>query len=172
MAKILRANHKITDKKHANLLMSAEQFAERFSDDPNNGFIARQLNDTRFATRLVSKYLRTVTKRVEAPTGAMTAMLRRFWGLDGVLPELASLGRAFVAPVLEGGRKDRNDHRHHAVDALTIALTNQSIIQKISTLNARSEEKSKELRDGRIKLPDAPMRAYGNLPLTVWTASL
>ena len=165
MAKILRANHKITDKKHANLLMSAEQFAERFSDDPNNGFIARQLNDTRFATRLVSKYLRTVTKRVEAPTGAMTAMLRRFWGLDGVLPELASLGRAFVAPVLEGGRKDRNDHRHHAVDALTIALTNQSIIQKISTLNARSEEKSKELRDGKIKLPDAPIAGLRKLAL-------
>lgn len=34
------------------------------------------------------------------------------------------------------GKKDRTDHRHHAVDAITIALANQGHFQKLSTFNA------------------------------------
>lgn len=153
----LYRNHSITPGKQRKLLMTPEVFAERFSDDETTGFVARQLNDTRHTSRIALKYLKHVCGRVEASTGAHTAMLRRKWGLDGVLPELASRGRAWVAPITEPGRKDRDDHRHHAVDALAIALTSKPIIQKISTLNARTENLNQDLRDDKIKLPDAPI---------------
>ncbi len=38
-------------------------------------------------------------------------------------------------------KKNRDDHRHHAIDAMTIALTNQSFLQKLSTYNARLDDK-------------------------------
>lgn len=149
-------NHKITVAKQHNLLMSEDVFAERFSSDEETGFVARQLNDTRFVSRLATKYLHNISPKVESCTGMLTAMLRRHWGLDGVLPELASLNRAWVSPITEGGRKDRDDHRHHAVDALTIALTTRSVVQKVATLNARSESSRDTYASGRLSLPDAP----------------
>jgi CRISPR subtype II RNA-guided endonuclease Cas9/Csn1 len=38
------------------------------------------------------------------------------------------------------GKKDRSDHRHHLLDAIIIALTSRSIIQKLSTFNASREK--------------------------------
>lgn len=39
----------------------------------------------------------------------------------------------------EKGKKDRNDYRHHLLDAIITACTSRSIIQKLSTLNAKRE---------------------------------
>lgn len=38
-------------------------------------------------------------------------------------------------------KKNRDDHRHHAIDAIAIALTKQSYLQKLSTYNANKDEK-------------------------------
>ncbi|MCD4793483.1 MAG: type II CRISPR RNA-guided endonuclease Cas9 [Bacteroidales bacterium] len=38
-------------------------------------------------------------------------------------------------------KKNRDDHRHHAIDAITIALTEQSYLQKLSTYNAQLDDK-------------------------------
>ena len=103
------------------------------------GFTERRLRDTSYATTqactLISKLYggqivdgkRTVT----TSSGMVTASLRRRWGLQGIL------GRkpAFPANYLRGG-KNREDHRHHAIDAITIALTPQSMIQFMSRINA------------------------------------
>lgn len=159
----LYSNYKISQGKQRKLLMTPDVFATRFSDDENSGFLSRQLNDTRFASRLAVKYLRHVAEKVEPTNGALTAMLRHHWGLDGILPELSSIGRAWVAPITEPGRKDRDDHRHHAIDALTVALTSRSLVQKLSTLNAWSANPKKELRDGRVRVPDAPIAGLRKL---------
>lgn len=58
----------------------------------------------------------------------------------------------------------RNDHRHHAMDALTIAFTKPSFIQYLNNMNARSDKggsiygiERKELyRDGNGKLRFCP----------------
>lgn len=44
-------------------------------------------------------------------------------------------------------KKNRNDHRHHAIDAITIALTEQSYVQKLSTYNAQMDEKDRGLAE-------------------------
>ncbi|MCK5683605.1 hypothetical protein KAJ27_05770, partial [bacterium] len=42
-------------------------------------------------------------------------------------------------------RKNREDQRHHAIDAITIALTERSFLQKLSTLNAQKADKERGL---------------------------
>ena len=64
----------------------------------------------------------------------------------------------------------RNDHRHHAMDALTIAFTKQSYIQYLNNMNARSDksgsiyaiEKNELYRDkGRLKFcPPIPLDLF------------
>jgi CRISPR-associated endonuclease Csn1 len=90
-------------------------------------FSARQLNDTRYATRLAADYLGLLyggqidsdgTRRIQAGRGQVTAALRNAWGLNGVLSE--------------GPRKSRDDHRHHAIDAIAVALTNAKTVHMLS----------------------------------------
>lgn len=45
------------------------------------------------------------------------------------------------------GRKDRSDHRHHAIDAFIIACCSPKIIQKLSTYNAAKEEQHSLYRE-------------------------
>ncbi len=74
-------------------------------------FIERQLNDTRYITRQVLAWLKTLGVHVYGTRGQVTAELRHQWGLDTVL--------GYIGP----GLKNREDHRHHAVDAVVTALT-------------------------------------------------
>jgi CRISPR-associated endonuclease Csn1 len=104
-------------------------------------FLARNLNDTRYASRLAVKYLGMLyggvidaagKQRVFATTGGATAIVRRAWGANFLLGE---------------GEKVRDDHRHHAIDALTIALTTPDIVKIIAGM-------PEELRRAKGKTPD------------------
>jgi CRISPR-associated endonuclease Csn1 len=57
--------------------------------------------------------------------GHLTGLLRYSWGLNSIL----SLRNT----------KERDDHRHHAIDAVVIACTARSILNKISRANAREQ---------------------------------
>jgi len=108
------------------------------SEDELQDFTARQMNDTRYASVLASRLLESLyggrdvqtsigTRQVIfASSGAVTASLRRFWQLEGILRETApsSNGRSKGKP--------RTDHRHHAIDALVTALTKPAVIQAMS----------------------------------------
>ena len=87
-------------------------------------FIARQLNDTRYIAREARSYLETLTGKngVQIGKGGVTAALRRRWGLNGILSD--------------SGEKSRADHRHHAIDAVVIALTTPGVVKRMSALSA------------------------------------
>ena len=51
-------------------------------------------------------------------------------------------------------KKNRDDHRHHAIDAITIALTEQGFLQRLSTYNAQRKEKQREKLDSTEKFPE------------------
>jgi len=56
------------------------------------------------------------------------------------IENLKKKGKLLKGKVKDGmfySYKTRNDHRHHAVDALTVALAKKSYLQKISTLKGR-----------------------------------
>lgn len=63
---------------------------------------------------------------VEVSKGEATATLRHIWGLNSVLS-----GNALT-------EKERKDHRHHAIDAIVIALTSRALFQRLSRLSTQS----------------------------------
>ncbi|HWR35885.1 MAG TPA: type II CRISPR RNA-guided endonuclease Cas9 [Clostridia bacterium] len=106
-------------------------------------FTQRQMNDTRYTTRLAVDLLSTLyggrdiqcgdgTSRrvIHATTGMVTATLRKSWGLEAILREAAPAASS------ERRGKPRTDHRHHAIDAITIALTSQAMVQRMSVAAA------------------------------------
>lgn len=103
---------------------------ERFTKD--NGFISRQLNDTAYIAKTSRKYLETICRRVDTIPGKLTALVRHQLGLNTILNE--------------ENVKGRENHKHHAVDALTIGIISTSFLQKVSRLseNARNEVKIEE----------------------------
>lgn len=100
---------------------------DRFKDDPKNDFLARQLNDTRHLSRAAKTYLTSIcdANQVWVVTGRMTSLLRHCWGLNSILSD--------------HNRKNRDDHRHHAIDACTIAAIDRGMLQKISRAAAHNE---------------------------------
>lgn len=87
------------------------------------GFQARQLMETSWLARLTREYLSCITNpnQVWVTPGRLTAMIRAKWGLNTLLPD-----HNFT------NAKNRADHRHHAIDALVICLTDPSLLQRMS----------------------------------------
>ena len=105
-------------------------------------FSARQLVDTAYITRAAVDYLRCLVAEphhVLGGKGTYTAELRHLWGLETVLSELpdspAWAARADARP----GEKNRADHRHHTIDAIVVALTDQKRLQALSRLYQTGE---------------------------------
>jgi len=94
---------------------------ERFKEI--GGFEARQLMETSWLARLTREYLSCITnpKEVWVTPGRLTAMIRAKWGLNTLLPD-----HKFT------NAKNRADHRHHAIDALVICLTDRGLLQRMS----------------------------------------
>lgn len=92
-------------------------------------FVARQLTDTGYITTQVLDLLRHLQGVDLVPVkGQLTAELRHMWGLNSVLRD-------------DGlNLKNRDDHRHHAVDALVIALTNRSRLQHLARVRFTDEQ--------------------------------
>lgn len=110
------------DAKLERFQLSDEDVAKRFDD-----FTARHLTDTRYTAKLAAEYLGMLygdvvdaegIRRVQVSPGSATRYLRDQWGLNSVLGD--------------GGTKTRDDHRHHAVDAITVALTDYRTVKQLT----------------------------------------
>lgn len=110
--------------------------------DGIDDFISSQLNDTRYISREAGKYLKSLGCDISFTKGGATRWLRHQWGLNSLL----------------GGseEKNRDDHRHHAIDATVIALTNRSLYQKIVHLVPDSENSSISPEHGMEVPPQIP----------------
>ena len=93
-------------------------------------FIAQQLNDTRYISRKAMEYLAPVAEKVQAVKGGSTALLRYYWGLNSI--------------VGDGDIKSRDDHRHHAVDAVVVALTDHKKLHTLSVYHKYGRESKRE----------------------------
>lgn len=122
---------------------------ERFEGD--NDFLDRQLNETRYLSRTAREYLAHLyderaqgSLRVRVIPGHMTALLRRGWGLRYLLSDSADG---------ETVRKQRDDHRHHAIDAFTVANTTQGLFQEFSVAAGSSYQNAEEKLASLTPLP-------------------
>lgn len=122
----------------AAMLDRAEQMPKnkryRFGEDGyqkwrrEEDFLARALNDTRYLSRVAREYLSLICPQAtRVIPGQMTAMLRAKFGLNHILGL--------------DGEKNRNDHRHHAVDACVIAVTDHGMLQRFAEASASARDK-------------------------------
>lgn len=92
---------------------------KNFDENSETAFKDRNLNDTRYMARAIKNYCDQywvfnnphIKTPVQVRSGKLTSTLRHLWGLDS---------------------KDRENHTHHAVDAIIIAFSTQGMVQKLS----------------------------------------
>jgi len=138
---VLLEKGKISRTKWRNLLMTEPEIPD--------GFIDRDLRDSQYIAKKAREILESIVRDVVPTTGSVTDRLREDWQLVDVMKELNwkkydRLGMTEAYQDKDGRTirkiKDwtkRNDHRHHAMDALTIAFTKRAYIQYLNNLNAR-----------------------------------
>jgi CRISPR-associated endonuclease Csn1 len=110
-------------------------------------FLARALNDTKYLSRVAREYLSLICPLgTRVIPGKMTAMLRAKFGLNDVLGL--------------NGEKNRNDHRHHAVDACVIGVTDQGMLQRFAQASANARTKQLDRLVETMPLPWTTYREH------------
>lgn len=141
-------------------LKAFKQRVRNFSQGKLNKFLATEVKDDFLNSQFtnsayigteVRDLLRTTCKDVRVTNGQLTSLLRGRWSLNRLLNN-------------EADQKNRDDHRHHAVDALVIACTTQSLVQKISSESKFDHTGWQRLPD--IGLPWANFRMDANAKLS------
>lgn len=124
----------------------------RFMDPIEEGFTNRHLSDTRYISAMACDYLALLyggrnegegstgrSKRLITPAGPLTAWLRRGWHLDSILSHR--------------NEKERADHRHHAIDAIVVALADDKAIKRLSDAAEKAEREGRERAFGTVEAP-------------------
>ncbi len=151
--------------------------------------VDRQMKDTQYISVAVKDELAKIvgSHNVKTSTGEVTSFLRSRWGLRDLLmkltrdrfkhmewwdinPETGAPHEEWVKMEFDKTKNKkvlriknwskRYDHRHHAIDALTVALTEQSHIQRLNNLNkylqdeltARQDKFKLEVKEGETLL--------------------
>jgi len=212
-------NTKPKQYRKAKLLRLKDFEREVLTDDSVNGFADRQFHQTSWIAKEAAQWLEHLCpNKVSVSRGELTAMQRRNWKLETVIPEvryennlpvldtggkLDEKGKPLPAQAisledfsrlkkyLEGHpvrREDRDanpsldfnrrpdkrlDHRHHLIDAITLALTSRGLFQqmaknykaaaeKMLPLNGEtSEERERRMKSEtrlRLEVPEPPLR--------------
>lgn len=147
------------------------------AEEVPDSFISRQMNETRYIGTELRKLLERIAP-VNTTVGQVTDALKNEWGLTTVykevlLPRFERLeritGRKLIEEVhrtnganhkdykIEGYDK-RIDHRHHALDALVVALTRQKYIQKIARLKQKGDPLTQDEAAGKLTWWPLPHR--------------
>ncbi|WP_046759090.1 type II CRISPR RNA-guided endonuclease Cas9 [Kordia jejudonensis] len=147
---------KISKGKYKKLLISRSELPE--------GFIERDLRNSQYIAKKATQMLKEVFRTVHSTSGRITDKLRKDWDLINVmkelnLPKYQALGLTEKQIRKNGNSveiiKDwtkRNDHRHHAMDALTVAFTTHDHVQYLNNLNAIYGLKDEEIDHNKSNL--------------------
>ena len=104
-----------------------EDAMERFKNE--NEWLSRQLNDMRYISRVAKEYVKCICRNVSVSKGIYTGKVRYGLGLNSILQKS-----------INNERKNRDDHRHHAIDAVVIAFCSKSFLQRLLR-NAKENDK-------------------------------
>ncbi len=174
-------------QKRKNLLM----------EDIPEDFVERQKKETQYVTLKVKEEIGKIvgTKNVKITTGSITDYLRHEWKLDRMFKEITKPRYELMAlqankPNMVRYEKDdkdrpilkidlwskRNDHRHHAIDALVVACTEPKHVFRLNNLNKNlqswfgefglwlNENRIEELNAIKDKEPKEILIALSKLP--------
>ncbi len=118
----------ISQKKKDNYLLKKLDFdTEREMRDQN-------LNDTKYISRELSSLIKAYlnVEKVNMYPGAITSKLRARWGFNRLTHSYISKTYRLPEDMKKDINKDRENHLHHAMDALVIASITPSLQQKIT----------------------------------------
>ncbi|MDR2971080.1 MAG: type II CRISPR RNA-guided endonuclease Cas9 [Bacteroidales bacterium] len=166
--KTLRIINKYFSNKLKKLVITENELPE--------GFIERDLGNTQYITKKAKTMLGDLVKFVISTTGSITDRLRDDWQLVDVMKEINFPKYEQLGLVENEERIDyetgevrnekkikdwtkRNDHRHHAMDALTVAFTKRQFIQYLNNLNARRT-------DENMTISNTEKEEYDNFAIT------
>jgi len=134
-------------------------------------FLARHLTDSATIARWAREYLDVLAPgRVWSIPGRLTGLARHALGLTSA----AVLGKG-------GARKERDDHRHHAIDAVVVALCDRGLLKRMTDAAKRADERGQRLMvdftppwDGFVRDVAERMRALvvSHKPDTGWQGAL
>ena len=150
------------DNKWHKILESVKIFKGKFSKDKLKrfqvkdvskyleGFTERNLNDTKYATKLTMKYLSCLyggvyegrkggKRRIEAVQGQLTAFMRELLG---------------TYKIMGGSAKNRDNYKHHAVDALVVSLISGKIVKRITNIVKSLDSYQHRLNVLKLRFPD------------------
>ena len=162
--------------------------AEKIPSNPVN----RQIKDTQFISVAIKNELAKIvgSENVKTTTGGVTDYLRSHWGLKKLFMELTESrfkqmeqwnldenGVPKESWITKGFDKKRNkniyeikgwskryDHRHHAIDALVVALSNEKFIKRLNDLNKYfQDELNKHKGEFSLNEDDSLEEAFFNL---------
>lgn len=172
-------------KKKRNLLL------EKIPTNP----VERQLKNTQYITVAVKKELAKIvgSDKVKTSTGEVTDFLRSRWGLKKLFMELTEErfklmefwdwnnetnqpNSSWIKKYYDKYKEKhiyeiknwskRYDHRHHAIDALVVALTEQTHIQRLNNLNKYLQDELNKKKDEfklEVKEDETILEAFFNL---------
>ena len=90
-----------------------KRFYQTETDLQKRDFISSQLNDTRYIAKIALDYVEQLGCDVSVTKGYVVSQLRHQWALNDLIGET--------------DKKERTDHRHHAIDAAVIAATSRGM---------------------------------------------
>lgn len=137
--------------------------------------VTRQLKDTQYISIAIKDELAKIvgSDNVKTTTGGVTDYLRSHWGLKKLFMELTEprfkqmelwnlneKGEPNESWVTKYFDKEKNkhiyeikgwskryDHRHHAIDALVVALSNEKFIKRLNDLNKYFQEELEKRKE-------------------------
>ncbi len=130
-----------TGKIYKNLKAKKNRFFTTSDDLQDRDFINSQLNDTRYISKLTLDYVKQLGADVSVSKGITTSWLRHQWDLNSLIGDT--------------NKKERTDHRHHAIDAVVIACVDRTFYKNLVGLAKDIEKRQPELnlRDLHIDTP-------------------
>ena len=124
---------------------------KNFDENSQKEFRERNANDTAFMAKFIKTFIQdnlelksSDKNKVISINGMLTNMLRHNWQV---------------------GNKSRENHLHHAVDAIIIAFATQSEVQRLSTISAKNKNfiyKTVEEKTKKVKFY-APVENFRNV---------
>lgn len=121
-------NLAISQKKKDNYLLKKLDF------DTEREMREQNLNDTKYISRELSSLIKAYlnVEKVNMYPGAITSKLRARWGFNRLTHSYISKTYRLPEDMKKDINKDRDNHLHHAMDALVIASITPSLQQKIT----------------------------------------
>lgn len=136
--KNIKEKHKLTFEKN----YWSAKYSRFTMEEVPEGFTNRNLNDTRIISRYAQQWLKSYFETVHSINGNITSDFRKIWGLQN-----------------EYDTKQRTNHIHHCLDAITIACITKDKYDQLSHAYQLEESGAKEVA-AKLKTESKPWKTF------------